>query len=122
MAAAFYIDNIAIKNPNTYSAEHYTLTQSTRVANGDMVMDFVANKRKFTLGYNAISGMELNTIIDVLWSSLATSKKCFHVFMYLENGLYKSATVYAGSIPKKLHRGDSGTWIWKDVNISLIEK
>ena len=119
----FKLDGTAIKNPSSFDMEYYTLTQSTRVANGDMVMDFVANKRKFNLSYEAIQSQDLNKIIDILWTRLATTKQCFLTLSYLDDGVEKSATVYSGSIPKNLHRATTGkTWTWKDVKISLIEK
>lgn len=116
------INGVPIKNPSTFGVEHYTLTKSTRVANGDMVMDYVANKLKFNFSYNAIESRELNQIIDLLWGSLATTRNCFCAFEYQDGGVTKTATVYAGAIPRKLHRGDGSSWVWKDVQISLIEK
>lgn len=118
----FKINGVAIKNPNSFDIEHYTLTQSTRVANGDMMMDFVANKLKFNFGYSAIHSSDLDLIIEELWTKLATTKQCFHTLEYNENGEVKTCTVYAGSIPKNLHRGDGSNWVWKDVKFSLIQQ
>lgn len=118
----FYIDGQRIKNPSGFNPEYYTLTKSTRVANGDMVMDFVANKRKFNLTWSVISNRELNPIIDILWRNLATTKECFHWFEYTEDGTKHKVRVYAGAIPINLHRADGHLWIWKDVKLSLIER
>ena len=119
----FKLNGTAIKNPSSFDMEYYTLTQSTRVANGDMVMDFVANKRKFNLGYEAIQSSDLNKIIDILWTQLATTKQCFVKLEYIDDGVPKEATVYSGSIPKNLPRATTGKqWVWKDVKLSLIEK
>lgn len=121
--ANFWISDTPIKNPTGFSIELYTLTKSTRVASGDMVMDFVANKRKFQFEYAAITSAELNTIIDLLWTNLATTRQCFVTLKYMDDGVEKTARVYAGSIPKKLHRAStSTTWVWKDVSFSLIER
>lgn len=120
--AGFSINGMPIKNPTGWKVEVYTLTKSTRVANGDMMMDFVANKRKFILTYASITNHELDPIIEQLWHGLEQSRNCFHTFMYPDNGVMKSAIVYAGSIPRNLHRGDSKTWVWKDVSFSLIER
>ena len=120
---AFKLNDIEIKTPHEWKVERYTLTNSARTANGDMVMDFVANKRKFTLTYSAITGPDLDTLIDILWTQLKETKKCFATFEYPENGEIKTATVYAGAIPSELHRGGSTKyWVWKNVSISLIEK
>ena len=122
MAVYFKIDGVAIKTPSTFDMSYYTLTQSNRVANGDMVMDFVANKRKFNFKYNAITSTELNKIIELLWTQLSTTRMCFHDFEYLDDGIWKSAVVYAGSIPKALHRADGQIWVWKNVSFGLIER
>lgn len=120
--AGFKINGIPIKNPTDWKVEVYTLTQSARVANGDMVMDFVANKRKFTFTYAQISSTDLDVIIEQLWSNLENTKECFHTLEYPDNGTIKTATVYAGSIPRNLHRGIGSVWVWKEVSFSLIER
>jgi len=118
----FKLAGVPIKNPKTFKIELYTLTKSTRVANGDMVMDFVANKRKFLFGYDVIDSRDLNTIIEICWERLAQTKECFYTLEYLDDGVPKQAVVYAGSIPKNLHRGEGKNWKWKDVQFSLIER
>lgn len=118
----FTLNGIAIKNPSGFRIERYTLTKSTRVANGDMVMDFVANKRKFMFDYKQIDSRQLDSIIDILWTQLKTTKNCFAILRYPYNGHEESAVVYAGAIPSQLHRGDGALWIWKDVQFSLIER
>lgn len=118
----FTIDGVPIKNPHDFQLESYTLTQSLRVANGDMQMDFVANKRKFVFTYTSIQSDDLDLILDLLWDKLATTKQCFHALTYIENNINKTAIVYAGAIPRKLHRGHGAKWVWKDVQFSLIER
>lgn len=122
----FYIDNVKIKDPNEFNVEYYTLTQSTRIANGDMTMDFVANKRKYNFTWNAITSAQLDVIIDLLWTNLPFTHQCFHALTYTDDRGPQSATVYAGAIPHKLHRGDGShfrqQWVWKDVTLSLIEQ
>lgn len=122
----FYIDNVKIKDPNEFNVEYYTLTQSTRIANGDMTMDFVANKRKYNFKWNAITSAQLDVIIDLLWTNLPLTHQCFHALTYTDDRGPQSATVYAGAIPHKLHRGDGPRfkqqWVWKDVTLSLIEQ
>ena len=120
--AQFVLGRDYIKNPSSFRIEHYIITDSTRLANGDMAMDPIAIKRKFELKYKAISGAELKVIIDALWANVITAGSCFVQFEFPNDGVNDSAMVYAGSIPKELHRGDNLNWIWKDVNFSLIER
>jgi len=118
----FSIDGIAIKNPSSFDIEFYTLTKATRVASGDMVMEYVANKRKFVFGYEAIEARELDVIVDILWQQLATTKQCFHALIYTYNGIQKTATIYSGAIPAQLHNAQHSSWVWKGVSFNLIEK
>ena len=120
--SGFMLDGVRIKNPSGFNPELYTLTKSTRVANGDMVMDFVANKRKYNLTWSVISSRELNPIIEILWNQLVVTKECFHWFEYDDDTTHYKVRVYAGAIPHTLHRGDGRIWVWKDVKISLIER
>lgn len=118
----FLLNGVRIKNPSDFTIEPYMLTKATRVANGDMVMDFVANKRKFIFSYKAIDSKQLDLILDIVWRQVAMTKNCFINLTYDYNGRQEEAVVYAGSIPHKLHRGDGQLWVWKDVNFSLIER
>ena len=118
----FKLGETEIKSPSGFNLERYTITKAARVASGDMVMEFVANKRKFVFKYDAITATDLNTIIYALWTSVATSKKCFLELTYVENGATKTATVYAGGIPAELHSAKTTEWVWKNVTFSLIEK
>lgn len=118
----FKIDGVEIKTPSEFDMSYYSLTQSNRVATGEMVMDFVANKRKFNFKYKAITSLELNKIIEILWTKLESTRQCFHELTYMDDDGLKTVTVYAGAIPKKLHRADGVVWVWKDVSFGLIER
>lgn len=120
--SGFYLDGQKIKDPTGFNPELYTLTKSTRVANGDMVMDFVANKRKYNFTWSAINSRELDTIIEILWRQLETTKECFHWLEYDDDLRHNKVRVYSGAIPHNLHRGDGRLWVWKDVKLSLIER
>jgi len=117
--ANFTVNNIAIKNPSSFKIERYNVTNMERLANATMVGDLIAKKRKFYFTYDAISGDDLDTILEAIWDSTTL----FFPLEYLENGVSKTATVYVGSIPTDLHRaGITTNWVWKNVNFNLIEQ
>ena len=90
-----------------------------RLADATMVGDLIAKKRKFYFTYDAISGDDLDTILE----AICDSTTLFFPLEYLENGVHKTATVYVGSIPTELHRaGKTTNWVWKNVTFNLIEK
>lgn len=118
----FTLNGTRIKNPSSFRFEPYMITKANRVASGDMVMDFIALKRKFVFTYEAISSRDLDLILDILWRQVAQTRQCFINLSYPYNNRQESAVVYAGSIPHDLHRGEGSVWVWKNVSFSLIER
>ena len=117
--ANFTINGVGVKNPSSFKIERYNVTNIERLANADMVGDLIAKKRKFYFTYEAISGDDLDKILEAIWET----NELFFPFKYLENGESKTATVYVGSIPSDLHKaGRTSNWVWKNVTFNLIER
>ena len=117
--AHFFINGIAIKNPSSFKIERYNITTMNRLANGQMVGDLIAKKRKFYFTYDAISGEDLDNILEAIWET----NNLFFTLTYPENGVQKTARVYVGSIPTELHRaGKTTNWVWRNVTFNLIEQ
>lgn len=117
--ANFQISGVDIKNPSEFKIERYNVTTLERRADAKMVGDLVAKKRKFYFTYEAISGYDLDKILDLIWET----NELFFPLTYLENGASKTATVYVGSIPTELHKaGGTTNWTWKNVTFNLIEQ
>lgn len=115
----FKINGIDIKNPTTFKKERYNVTNLTRIADATMTGDLVAQKRKFYFTYDAITAEEWDEILDAIWSH----QTIFFPLEYMENGTWKSATVYVGNIPASLHAGAKHShWVWKEVSFNLIEQ
>lgn len=115
----FILNGVAIKNPSTFKIERYNVTTLERLANADMAGDLIAKKLKFYFTYEAISGEELDKILEAIWNT----NSLFYPLQYPENGIIKSATVYSGSIPSELHKaGATSNWVWKNVTFNLIQK
>lgn len=117
MAQHFKIEQTVIKNPSTFKVERYNVTDMQRLANGDMSGDLIAQKKKFYFTYEAMTGDELDTIINAIYDS----KQIFFKLTYPYNGATKTSTVYVGSIPSELHKAGKN-WVWKNVQFNLIEK
>lgn len=117
---AFVVNGVAIKNPSTFKIERYNVTTMERLADASMAGDLIAQKLKFYFTYEALSAVELDRILDAIWST----GKIFFTLEYPYQGQQRSATVYVGSIPSELHRGahDTGSWVWKNVTFNLIER
>lgn len=113
------IDGIKIKLPHTIKQSRYNVTKSTRLANGSMQSDLIAQKNKFFFTWNAIDSKDLKKILDIIWYS---KKVFFKLTVYDENGVKKDYTVYAGEIPVELARFNNGVPVYKNVDINFIEK
>ena len=117
--ANFTVNGRAIKNPSSFKIERYNVTNMERLADATMVGDLIAKKRKFYFTYEAISGDDLDNILEAIWETTTL----FVPLEYVENGVAKSATVYVGSIPTELHRaGRTTNWVWRNVTFNLIEQ
>lgn len=117
---AYIVNGVAIKNPSTFKLERYNVTTMERLANADMTGDLVAKKLKFYFTYEALTAEEFDKILEAIWDS----DSIFFTLEYPYQGQQKTATVYVGSIPSDLHRGDAASpnWVWKNVSFNLIER
>ena len=117
--ANFTVNGKDIKNPSSFKIERYNVTNMERLADAKMVGDLIAKKRKFYFTYDAITGTDLDVILEAIWDT----DELFFPLQYVENGVQKTATVYVGSIPTELHRaGRTTNWIWRNVTFNLIEQ
>lgn len=110
------LNGTPIKEPSELQIQEFKLTKSGRVASGKMTMDIIAKKRKFFFTYNVLSGPELDAIMAIVQDGPA-----FFTLQYNQNGVEKSATVYAGA-PKMTKFRTDGKWYWKNVQFDLIEQ
>ena len=67
--ANFQLSGVAIKNPSDFKIERYNVTNMERLADAKMVGDLIAKKRKFYFTYEAISGYDLDKILELIWET-----------------------------------------------------
>jgi hypothetical protein len=116
MAQVLTLAGDTIKQPTDFTIEKYYLSKAGRVANGTMMIDKIASKRKFLFSYEAIRGDDLDTIMDIL-----EGDDVFFTLTYKENDVAKSASVYVGGTSQKQFRTD-GYWVWTELTFNLIER
>lgn len=118
MDAYYKLDGIAIPIPDDLDIEGYKITKANRVASGLMKMELTALKSKFNLKYEILTGDEMDTIINILFTS-----QIYYTFEFLgNNDTVKSYTVYGGALKRTKALSEDGDWIWKNVSFSLIEQ
>jgi hypothetical protein len=117
MESSFKLNGVTIKRPSEFNIERYNVTNLARLADGTMTGDLIAKKRKFAFNYDHIESKDLNVILETIWDV----PELFFTLEYVESNTVKTATVYSGAIPSKLHRTGS-IWVWTDVSFDLIEQ
>ena len=113
--------SFVLPNPTTYKTDKYNITNMARLANGLMVGDLIARKKKFYFTWDALTGNALQIITNAVYDMPA-------IFFYLhemhDDGTLHTYSVYAGSLTQNLHRAgmNKANWVWKDVTVDLIER
>jgi len=109
------LDSTAIKRPNNFKIDTYKITKASRLANGNMKMQYINKKRKFYLTYDAIDASDLEVILGIIDGEAVSFN-----LAYLDNNVAKTASVYVGPISRILLR-TGAVWIWKTLTFDLIE-
>jgi len=107
-----------VAQPGSLEVGKFRLTKSSRTAAGTMVMDLIAIKRQVQLGWNHISGTDLETVLDILDGGV------FHelTFPDPQGGESTTITVYVGDIAYKAWHFRDGVRYWENVSVTLIER
>lgn len=113
------INGVTILTPTELKVSTFRISKSERTADGSMVMDIIAVKRRLDLSWAVIADSDLQQIMGLLAPTQA-----FHAVIYPdpENGETATITVYVGDTGQEVGQRVAGTRYWKDVTISLIER
>lgn len=114
------VNGVTIKHPTELRISTYNLTTPGRLSGGEMVLDFIAKKKKLFFKYAAITGRELKVILD----EIDTTDMFFTVEYYDTYGTLQTKTMYVGEIPVTLHMRPSlgDDHVWKNVDFNFIEQ
>jgi len=104
-----------LPSPSSFDVGEKQITREGRVASGKLVMDIIAVKKVFTIGYKHLTGPELETILAEF------RKNTFLNFKYTDyDASEKAYTVKFTGVPRAL-LFDVNDWLWKDVSLQLEE-
>jgi len=104
----------AIPYPTEFPVEIIDIKYADRVASGKMVVDLIAKKRRFTLVYEDPELADLVTFLTL------KALDAFLEFVYVENGVEVTKTVWMGDISYEGEYVNPETW--KNVEIPLEEQ
>lgn len=113
------VNNIDIPTPSSYSWSKFAITKSERNAKGDIIIEFVAEKRKLETSYNFLTKEQYSSII-----SLITYPNILFDLTYIDGdtGDFKTGKFYAGAPTSNAIDFQNGIIRWKDIKINYIER
>ena len=113
------VNKISIKDPLSYQVSISDIDASaTRNANGGLVRDRIATKYKIEASWSALEPAEIATLLQ------AVTDEFFEVEFYnpFTRG-FTVTTIYVGDRSSPLaYANDSGEYVWKNLNMNLIER
>lgn len=112
-----WIAGTHVKNPAAIRLGVFDLTKADRTADGTMVMDIIATKRRVDVTWKFISDTDLALIVDTI-----TAHKPFFTLRYPEAGRERTITCYAGDINTSLWHTIGGVRTWEECTIAFIEQ
>lgn len=111
------IDSVEIPTPSSYQVGIQDISKAERNANGLMVIQRIATKRKLELSWNFLSQSELATLFQAVSGIFFTVQ-----YPDPQDGTMKSGTFYAGDRSAGAIDYRNTTVRWKDVKFNLIER
>jgi hypothetical protein len=115
--AILKINGIDIPTPSDYNPGIMDLSKAERNANGTMIIERIATKRKLELSWKYLSQQEMSLILT------AISPVFFSVeYIDPQEGGLKTGTFYAGDRNCLAFRYKTGVLEYKDIKFSLIER
>ena len=115
--ALISINGVDLPTPNEYDPSIQDLVKADRNANGTLIAEKIATKRKIQLGWPYLTGAQYSQIQNLVDSMFFTVK----YFDAKENG-YKTGTFYVSDRPAPMMRFKNGVAEYKDIKINLIER
>ncbi|MEK5038971.1 DUF6711 family protein [Sporosarcina sp. FSL K6-3457] len=111
------INNIPIPTPSGFQVGIMDLSNAERNAQGDMLIDRIATKRKIELKWNHLSPHELSTVLQVI-------NNVYFFVKYPDplTGQFETKTFYVGDRTTPMYSFVDGTPVWKDISFNFIEK
>lgn len=111
------INTVLIATPSGFNVGIQDLSKAERNANGDMIIERIATKRKLELSYAYLSQSGLSALLTAISDVFFTVEYPDPVTGALRTGTFYTGDRNAAAIDYK-----AGVMRWKDLKFSLIEK
>jgi hypothetical protein len=112
-----YIDNKSITDPASFSVGIMDISTAERNAQGTMMIDRIATKRKLELSWSALTSGQIATILSAV-------DKIFFLVTYPDpqTGKAETKTFYVGDRTTPVVTYKNGVPLWKELKMNFIER
>lgn len=115
--ALIKINGVEIPTPSDYSVGIQDISKAERNANGTMIIERIATKRKLELSWKSLSKENLSKILN------AVSPVFFQVeYVDPQDGGVKTGTFYCGDRKCPMLNFTNGVPKYKDVGFNFVER
>lgn len=111
------INGVTIPTPSTYQVGIQDLSKAERNANGTMIIERIATKRKLEMSWSYLSQSDLSVLLQAVSGVFFTVQYPDPQDGTLKTGEFYSGDRSAGAIDYK-----NGVMRWKDIKFNLIEQ
>jgi len=114
------INGIDMPNVTSLVADNYTITESNRNDNGDMVHEYITEKRKITAEFGVLTHADRQTVYTQLLANYGLSLSV--TYNDPETGSPTTINCYVGDRSIHLLQSENGIpKYWNKLQLSLIE-
>lgn len=111
------INNVPIPTPSTFKVGIQDISNSERNAQGDMLIDRIATKRKLELSWRELPPQELSELLI-----LVNNPYFFVRYPDPMTGQSEIKTFYCGDRSVPMYSFVNGTPKWNDISFNFVEK
>ncbi|NEY99238.1 hypothetical protein G4D62_07985 [Bacillus shackletonii] len=111
------VNGVVLPTPSDYSVGVMDLSKAERNANGTMIIERIATKRKLEISYSYLSKSETSKVLNAVSSVFFTVS-----YIDPQTGGNRTGTFYCGDRNVGMIDFKNGTPRYKDVKFDLIER
>lgn len=111
------INTTTIATPSTFSVSINDISKAERNANGKILIERIATKRKLEIGYSYLSQAGLASLLSAISSVFFTVE-----YPDPQTGALRSGTFYVGDRTAGAIDYQNNTMRWKDIKFNFIEQ
>ena len=111
------INNVTIPTPSSFTPGIQDISQAERNANGTMIIERIATKRKLEMSYNVLTAAEAATVLQAVSGVFFTVE-----YPDPQTAALRTGTFYCGDRNIGAMDIKNGVVRWKDLKFNLVER